>query len=306
MKQPSDAERRCWIYGTWDFKWPHDYTISLAFQHLHPEHCPNEDTNALLDRAIARFQQLTDQWSPKGTALSLHWQDTGHRLPPPPLPNQAQSAAGEIEYKYDLLISFAPLPVLLPPDPQINGGEPRPVDTQTCELGCYAWRSDYGVPTLFVGPPKGDEQTPTQKLSDWLDNRQFAAACVHEFGHALGLAHEHQNPLYRGRGVELKTEQEIIRILEGDARFKHYPDDQIKEEITSEWPHLPYAGDKAVPFSDWRMPPKDVQLEGHTVMIHPGWTQFMTGAPCGPIAEEPTAPTAWDLEQLASMYPAKP
>lgn len=307
MQRPhlNSDDTRCWIYGTWDFKWPHGYQIQLAFQRLHPELAASEaEATALLEQVITRFMDTAQRWFTQEQPVALSFCDSKERLPAPTAKNQAQSAADSRTREYDILISFAPLPLHLPPKPaEERNGERGLIETQSAELGCYAWRADYGVPTLFLGPVSDGECKPS--LEGWLQDRQFQASALHEFGHALGLAHEHQNPLYRARGISLKTKEEILRILAGDPRFKDYPESEIEEEIVTTWPHLPLEREGSVPFSDWRTPPADVELEEHTAMIHPGWSAFLAGAPDGPIAPERTHPTAWDLAQLASMYPRR-
>jgi len=67
---------------------------------------------------------------------------------------------------------------------------------------------------------------PTMNFG-WLDE----AVVLHEFGHAIGLAHEHQNPA----GGILWDEQAVIRDLSGPPNF--WDDVTIRHNVLSKYTH---------------------------------------------------------------------
>jgi hypothetical protein len=176
---------------------------------------------------------------------------------------------------YDILVSFDSLP---------ENGLP------SSQLGTYARRVSYGRPTIELGFPHGlaiDKRSLT--FDDYFESEFFAHSVVHEFGHALGLAHTHQHPRRR---LELASPAEIVerarRKLDVDVS-----EDEIRREIYEPWPG-------SYQFSDWGEPP---DATTKSAMLNPWIRSFLASdegeTPAAFFAE----PQPYDIALIRKLYP---
>jgi hypothetical protein len=280
------------LFGTWDFKWSHGHTVVVAFQRI-----VGDSKDELLTRYKDLFKAAVAPWRDSGASIKFTF--ANQDLPPPVDAQSAQSQLdGHALVNYDVLVSFAQLRQRLPRTERDPEG--ADVDTQSSELGSYARRVDYGVPTLFVGP--AFERSAEQHLEDsW-----FAATACHEFGHALGLAHTHQNPRYRAnpKAESPKLDEDTFKDLQALFPASRPPNGQaeIEEEIELDWPHVGPPSTGAIPFSDWLDVPLSPALDQVSVMTHFGWSIISRSNTLAPLL---TRPTQFDYEQLRAVYPPK-
>jgi hypothetical protein len=68
-----------------------------------------------------------------------------------------------------------------------------------------------------------DKDNPTMHLNRNADSREFRSVVLHEFGHALGLEHEHQNP-------ENTIDWNKDAVYEAYSS-EDFPDEQVYEQI---------------------------------------------------------------------------
>lgn len=295
------------ISGTWDFKWPAGKRLRVAFQQL-----PRDVRGFDMDFEAARALVVTklDEWlaghpDPSGTLVrpNLSYELVAD-LPAPPLhsSDSPRSAKSDVRYTgfidYDVLVSLLPLPVLLPATEQHPEEE---VSTSVSELGRYAHRIEYGVPTIYLGPQPG------LTASQWFSSDDGVFTVVHELGHVLGMPHEQQNPLLGNMPWRPIPDMiEILRKRGGDSLGVPL-EEFLRAEIIEAWPG-------EVGFSDWRQPPQG--LAGlDSVMAKPSYRCLLQGGHPGPdcrnleeCPEERLAlkqlqsPTAGDLQHLLAMY----
>ena len=222
------------VTGTLDFKWPRDATIIVAVQGL------NEDVALDLKPAINELLIRMSSWNNVlKERLKLEpfpglQQQTV--LPPPAFRNRARSADLKTWARYDALVSFAPLPVYK----EANLERPeRSVRFPSSALGIYCRRSRFGSPTLYCGEPPGyvgsDEW---QAGRSWFESDQFRFTLLHELGHVLGLAHEHQNPFRKlERDKAWKPVDEVLRIVQARERSR-IDETYVRENLVTEWPGI--------------------------------------------------------------------
>lgn len=295
------------LSGTWDFKWPSGTNLRVAFQRL-PVDLRGFDVP--FETAQALVLNKLDQWLGGADgieAVNLTYEVTAP-LPPPPLhpdssPRRAKSEtrfSGFVEY--DVLVSFLPLPVLLPATEQ----HPQEVlSASVSELGRYAHRIEYGVPTIYLGPQPG------MIASQWFSSADGIFTVVHELGHLLGLPHEQQNPrLPKLRWRPLPEMLEILELRDGDMLGDNL-EEVLRAEIIEPWP-----GELA--FSDWRQPPQTIDSGLSSVMARPLYRCLLDGGHPGfdcrtlkrcPHEEQALqqlqGPTPGDLSHLLAMYGAR-
>ncbi len=173
------------IMGTWDYKWAIGTRIRVAFQGL-----PSPDPE--FDAAKRIIQDVAARWN-NVAAIGFVFLDQD--FPAPSViqgerhPQRRSDVSSEPWRDYDVLVSLEPLPLTLV-DPLAEHPEPRRIFLPYSELGTYARRLDFGTPTMFIGPMP----SKSGGLADYYREPRAQAMVLHEFGHALGLAHEHQSP----------------------------------------------------------------------------------------------------------------
>jgi hypothetical protein len=264
--------------------------------------------------------------------------------------------------EYDVLVSLSSLPfpisyevkVAVPedelPPPSQDGasppwptrtidrssnGEPLKIIFPTSELGRYATRCDYGVPTIYLGrPDRSDEvRQSAQKEVNMLGphvakelnnsptdsdvagyfgppdavsaSQEFEATIVHEFGHVLGLAHLHQSPLDRPRWRSI---DQIRSIVAAEAGVE-IDEDAVRSQVMLPFPSTQSIRGEVL-YSDWAPLPRDENGDPQLLdaaMIHP-LLQFMLvpafdqpASPVPPIQRQ-LKPTPVDLKFLRGLY----
>jgi len=287
------------ITGTWDFKWPQTQVIRVAFQ-AHP----------LLTADVRdHVRRLAEQWTLNAgaprTSVQFWFDPEPFPAPRNPETNGSTSPAERTPRNYDVLLSLAPLPTFeaeTPGDPEVE------IDAATSQLGTYALRSDYGVPTTYLGCPEGlgdSGRSEAERVRAYFGSDLFKYVVTHEFGHILGLPHEHQNPnsvLPWAAPAEIRTVMKEVWGLPDDHSL--LTDEYIESEITLRWP----GGTR---FSNWRSKEKTVPYQpsimAHALLRHffdPKSPHYAAPSRAGDLyAAALTAPTEADLEHLADMYP---
>lgn len=300
------------IMGTWDYKWPLGSKVRVAFQR--PANVsPNDYAEA---KGIIR--DLAKTWHTERAAIWFDFDSPDVRadFDPPEQKNgsrhpQRRSPINHYDWReYDILVSLEPLPFDLVDT--ISGKRER-VFLPFSQLGTYARRVDYGTPTMFLGPV-----TAVESLAAYYRTARVArTTVVHEFGHALGLAHEHQSPSFRGN-LELTAadyDLERARVL----LIQHFgvPEAELERPDTNAFleSHLVQTWPGNRRFSDWReylAPELDsvMSVPYHDCSLKPATAKRLGLHVCsGTAACDRYAaaladnPTASDLAFVAQMYP---
>jgi hypothetical protein len=302
------------IMGTWDFKWPEGTNIRVAFQD------PGESGQSLAgpwkfsarDRAAAKqaVLELASRWHTGQDKLRFVARDSTGDFEPSerkgdePHP-QHRSPLGEQPWRdYDILVSLEPLP--LAREDTIGEKGVETIFLPQSEIGTYARRVDFGTPTLFLGPMpsyRGD-------LAAYYAQPLAQMMVVHEFGHALGLAHEHQNPRARkALGLTLDA-YDLVRAR--DILVKRFG---VREQdlppgaaATNEFltAHLGLEWPGNLKFSDWRSyePGDKIQsimsVAYHECALKTPTHQCDVSKPC--VQTLLVAPTDADFAAIVDMY----
>jgi hypothetical protein len=226
----------------------------------------------------------------------------------------------EVILEYDVLVSLENLPLARIDPFKFSASEIPPVSAPsepgrervilpTTELGSYARRVDYGSPTMFIGR---FGELRRRSLEEYLKLPLGEHIVVHEFGHVLGLAHEHQNPHYTDRPYR-DVETMSLAIKTGFALDELPTDDEVRQQVLERWP-----GNLA--FSDWRDTRNDSLYELDSVMTYPYHRSLLRPrekedskrlgleahfkAILSDLPEEPPVvrPTATDVLNIIQMY----
>ncbi|HET9956017.1 MAG TPA: hypothetical protein VFQ61_16035 [Polyangiaceae bacterium] len=234
-RDPITNKDRVEVMGTWDFKWPLGSKIRVAFQ----QPSSREINEADFLESVQIIKQLAELWikaAPHQAApnIEFDWSPPPFSRADPTDPQNGSTFAfpsGKQEYRardYDVLISLDTLP----------RGKRDPATLErvqrnflpSSELGSFARRVDYGVPTAYLGPFAGQASADGEfRLAHYYKTNSIARFYViHEFGHILGLAHTHQS---RSRRATLPPEavarltnivihsQNLIRVESSAARW---------------------------------------------------------------------------------------
>jgi hypothetical protein len=174
----------------------------------------------------------------------------------------AQHLNQEPPLEYDVLISLADLPLVIPKNEHIES-VPRVSLYAQAELGAYAKREDYGLPTAYLGCPPSFREggSADDRAIAWLNSDEGKFTTAHEVGHLLGLVHEHQNPQ---RTIDWLNDEvilkDLIKVRQGDPIYEDF----VKLVLTQKWPIDPEER-----FSQWRTPANPFEQEIDSVMAEP-------------------------------------
>jgi hypothetical protein len=233
------------IDGTWDFKWPKNAVIRLAFQKPPDEDPVSQIYPQVIEEIVTKLapswrtgvrSDERGQVRPQNDVpLTLHFLDRD-LLPAPRLGRAARRHQPKLTFDqavhYDVLISLATLPLVIPKGTQ---RKKQQVILPRSELGRFARRFEYGNPTAFFGPLDRQEAT-----TQFWTNLKWHHIVVHELGHILGLIHPYQQ---HDAKVPWKSNDQLKKVLPGllgqpmtDAQLEHYIDRQLKARLPSPGP----------------------------------------------------------------------
>ncbi len=293
------------VQGTWDFKWPQGTAIRIAFQELTASDASAFDFS--LSDLITKYKEIANLWLAGKPNISFDFVEETQLAPKEQLNGvyNLRSPRGWLPVAYDVLVSFASTPAV------IAGGDPVTLVTgQVSVLGSYAKRINHGTPTTLVGPNR--EFAYGRPLANYFDDPIFAEIVLHELGHVLGIPHQHQNPLYKGRPA-IQRNAEVSATLNG-IREKYWTkfSPEVDQEIRNIWPALAVQ-ESRVDFSDWHpyvqkrreegAENPTPRLERDSVMAHPIWSELTDLTDLQDRGPPHTKPTAFDFTLLGEMYP---
>lgn len=304
------------IFGTWDFKWPRKSIIRVAFQFprwLSSESGPDRET---FISVVSNIQRITSLWT-ADSSLSFDWLSPGKlTLAAVPEANIATDTSDALvpslsaksaefgKTEYDVLVSLDQLSL---------AGNPGPTTTAyalpSAELGTYNRRSNYGTPTVYLGPlgiwtaDAKDYYAPASGKDDI--RRLVRFHILHEFGHVLGLVHTHQDPKWRQANPDAYPRDELV-----GARLRSILTDRLKLSASFVDKQLPQFADSHVvdpwpgnaKYSDWRSDaaPSAMFVPFMHCLRADGALVPAVCPDC--LAEIPQAPSPGDLAQLAAIY----
>jgi len=291
------------IMGTWDFKWPEGAELRVAFQRP-----PGVSTTEFTDAKTAIIA-LAQRWHQSRNPLRFSF-DTPDFGPPEfkqqgKHPQNRTSTTSEAWREYDILISLEPIKGLTRTD--TIGGKTEHIFMPQSEVGSYARRIDFGTPSMYLGPMSGY----VGKLDAYYESGDaiMEMMVVHEFGHALGLGHEHQSPLARAALGLSKASYDFDKAREILInRFGVAPTDLPKSPETAEFLEahlgLPWPGNPR--FSDWRAYARgsninsimSVAYHDCALLTNP---HHCTSTGCT-VMQILTYPTTEDFDALRAMY----
>ncbi len=294
------------VYGTWDFKWPQGTVIRVAFQDwpggaaeldgikFNPQ---GREEPRLLggNSGYARLTRIVEclarRWLVHEPNINFEFHHDKYIPGPPELPD------------YDVLVSLAKLPLDQTGHELQADGSSKALQQKYflpgSQLGRYAQRIDYGVPTTYLGK----REHLAASMADYFSSPEFRHWVIHEFGHVLGLPHEQQNPNLKGR-ITLKPIERLVEILASSLGYpKSAPQDitpeEVDEEIIRQWPTL-----DQVPFCDFRTYRQDDLTDDSTsVMFHLYWQRLLANGPEDAPPRYYEEPRPRDLEAVGRMYP---
>jgi hypothetical protein len=320
------------VDGTWDFKWSSGSSIRIAFQ------TPPKGDKALLvyERAIEDIIRMAALWEvnvrldgdrnpiqKRPIPLTLHFLTQQHVPAPPPgwaRPPSPPELKLKEALRYDVLISLATLPVKIPRS--ADEGGPEEILLPRTELGRYARRLEYGLPTAFAGAFR-----PGQDLAALLVEPEWRYTVLHELGHILGMAHPYQQDEAALQWTPDQLKVIVPRILRRALRpeqLESYIDRQYRTQLpkgngtsfSDRWRDPGARSVMSTPFASPAADPKRasqsvvVQLpEGNGVKNGNGSrggnvrrSGSGNGGPTSYFEDWLPEPTPDDLEHLQSMY----
>lgn len=345
------------VIGTWDFKWTPGSVLRVAFQlplGVSVADVPKLIPVFEATEALARTWMVCHE--NKKANIDLDFGDQLYRVLPPRsdgsdrlnISNLAELHTGcwkeqrctmvrrgrsapdpadvEVEFDYELLINLDPLTLTDNANaPNAPGATNEPNTTAQgklylpmAELGCYADRLDYGVPSMYLGPVAAFAEDLPSAICERLvayfteshtHQHQMARAVVHEFGHALGMPHENQNPRC-GTCPRTLSGNELDGLRELYERvLKINPDEIPNFEQTTRNEFLPWPD--AQEFSDWTPHIHSTGGPAESVMTtaHAAFVALGSEIPCSVAFENflrKTSPTPHDLLRLQHMYGSVP
>jgi hypothetical protein len=289
--------------GTWDFKWPQGAKIRVAFQRP-----PGVSTSELAN-AKAAIIALARRWHNPINPLSFSFDTPDFGLPEVKAqgkhPQNRSSTAGEAWREYDVLVSLEQINGLVRVD--TIGGNTQHIFMPQSEIGSYARRIDFGAPTMFLGPMPSH----VGKLDAYYTsgNAIMEMMVVHEFGHALGLVHEHQSPVARAAlglssgSYDLDKARNIL-IQRFGVPAGALPQSAETTEFLTAHLDLEWPGNQR--FSDWRTYPAGSALDSIMSVAYHDCALSSNPHRCTPsscnVMKVLTAPTADDFAALGAMY----
>ncbi|MFZ5894978.1 MAG: hypothetical protein ACOY0T_28215 [Myxococcota bacterium] len=259
------------IAGTWDFKWPLNSKIRIAFQ--------EPPVRLVSDAAFQDAKKLViacaEAWTlPPTLQLDFDCPDLHPPFDEAPSPmdrhRSSFTAKEAASNSYDVLISLQDLPVMKYDPFRGPGLEVESVQLPVSTLGSYARRADYGAPTMYLGR---FGRFLNHDFVKYFELPLVQSIIIHEFGHMLGLPHLHQHPdlVVPSEPISSKM-RERVRQLDA-ARRAFYKDEgsvrtmlsdllalDIHAEVVSDHLISVWRGNKE--FSDW------VSLSGEALERH--------------------------------------
>lgn len=303
------------VAGTWDFKWPLDTEIRVAFQQP-----PTEPSIPDFDRAKTIVQGYFADWFAAVPKMKLTYRFVNPDLDPPfgaenSLTDQHRSTfkpQDPLDRPYDVLISLQNLPVVRVDPFQSSGALHRDVQFPDADLGTFALHADYGAPTAYLGRFQGWRDLHKDgSLVNYLESPLGKHITLHEIGHILGLPHIHQHPnllgdtiltpeqLLEQRRDHFRTESDIQRRF--ITPLGEPPGIQlIFQNIIEPWPG-------SSEFSDWVEFTPDERRDYRerafldSIMSHPYYEQLVASGPDN-VPLRQGGPGQLDKRMLERMY----